>query len=194
MIQRRELWREGRGKSSPSLLEIPGFKKLIEASFPHWHCKCDCQPSHRAHFSPSVSAAPVESWFLKAVCSEPLLLTSTWWEQGRVIISADILAVGSGPSTHGIVFMRWFSWDKRCAPSAEKVAMDVPSCAELPSLRPHVLPLSSLFFPPVPAMQKHFGFSVISGSGSGFHDEQLRCVYAVTALESKASDHINSTV
>ena len=72
--------------------------------------------------------------------------------------------------------------------------MDVPSCAELPSLRPHVLPLSSLFFPPVPAMQKHFGFSVISGSGSGFHDEQLRCVYAVTALESKASDHINGTV
>lgn len=34
--------------------------------------------------------------------------------------------------------------------------MDVPSCAELPSLTPHVLTLSSLFFPPVPSAAETF--------------------------------------
>lgn len=34
--------------------------------------------------------------------------------------------------------------------------MDVQSCAELPSLTPHVLPLSSLFFPPIPSSAETF--------------------------------------
>lgn len=35
--------------------------------------------------------------------------------------------------------------------------MDVPSCAELPSLTPHVLPLSSFFFPPITSSAEIFG-------------------------------------